>query len=143
MKTPDVAGFPVLGAGGYRAWELNVHYNNPTLKSAIMDNSKLKIYLSRTPREHAVGVLQVCVCVIMLINSSLHVVSGGTHFGAAKSPGAGCVCVLSCSWFSCCCVWCRVAGVLDCTILLCAAPELDQAGSCTSTIHIIFIHFVI
>ena len=62
MKTPDVAGFPV-GAGGYWAWELNIHYDNPTLQSGIYDNSKLKIYLSRTPREHAIGVLQVCVSV--------------------------------------------------------------------------------
>ena len=59
MKTPDVAAFRALGPSGYRALDINVHYDNPHFVSQITDDSKIKIYLTRQWREFEIGVLQL------------------------------------------------------------------------------------
>ena len=56
--TPHVAGF-LVGSNGYVALEVNVHFDNPAKAAGIIDNSKIRIYLSRTLRQHSIGVLSL------------------------------------------------------------------------------------
>ena len=38
---------------------MNVHYDNPSGKEGHTDNSGIKMFLKKTPREHDIGVLQL------------------------------------------------------------------------------------
>jgi hypothetical protein len=58
IALPSNLGSP-LGAGGYRSYRIQVHYNNPSAASGIFDSSGIKVYWTSQKREFDLGVLQL------------------------------------------------------------------------------------
>jgi len=59
LVLPDAAGFEVGGVG-IRSVYIGAHYDNPNKEYVpTRDRSGVRFYLSETPREHAVGVMEI------------------------------------------------------------------------------------
>ena len=58
LSLPDEVG-STLGAEGYRSFELEIHYNNPSGDAGITDNSGARVYFTSTLRPHELGIYQV------------------------------------------------------------------------------------
>jgi hypothetical protein len=56
---PDFLGVPLLGDGGFQAFEIEIHYNNPTLDQGVVDNSGVRFYWTSEPREQEIGIISV------------------------------------------------------------------------------------
>lgn len=57
LSLPLNAGGP-LGTGGFRSFEISIHYNNPSGKSGILDSSGIKVFWTSQKREHDMGVFE-------------------------------------------------------------------------------------
>nr|XP_015802787.2 DBH-like monooxygenase protein 2 homolog [Nothobranchius furzeri] len=57
FELPENTGIPI--GGNYRShfYRLEIHYNNPQMKSGITDSSGLKLYYTDQLRQHDVGIL--------------------------------------------------------------------------------------
>jgi hypothetical protein len=56
---PDFLGVPLFGDTGFQAFEIQIHYNNPTLDQGVVDNSGVRFYWTSEPREQEIGILSV------------------------------------------------------------------------------------
>ncbi|CAH1797738.1 unnamed protein product [Owenia fusiformis] len=56
---PEEAGYPIGGADFSRYVMIEVHFNNPTLKKGIIDNSGIRFYYTPTMRPHDAGVMEL------------------------------------------------------------------------------------
>jgi hypothetical protein len=56
---PDFLGVPLLGDGGFQAFEIEIHYNNPTFDQGVVDNSGVRFYWTSEPREQEIGIMSV------------------------------------------------------------------------------------
>ena len=54
---PNVGG--LLGSNGYKSLMLQIHYNNPTLDTGILDNSGVEVFYTSKKRKYDLGVLQI------------------------------------------------------------------------------------
>jgi hypothetical protein len=60
VSFPEDMGAPLFGieAGGFQAYNIQIHYNNPLLVDGVIDSSGVRFYYTETPRQHQVGVMQ-------------------------------------------------------------------------------------
>jgi Copper type II ascorbate-dependent monooxygenase, N-terminal domain/DOMON domain/Copper type II ascorbate-dependent monooxygenase, C-terminal domain len=56
---PDFLGVPLFGDDGFQAFEVEIHYNNPTLDAGIVDNSGVRFFWTSEPREQEIGIMTV------------------------------------------------------------------------------------
>jgi hypothetical protein len=59
MVFPDFLGSPLFGDNGFQAFNIEIHYNNPTLNQGIIDNSGVRIFWTSEPREQQIGIMNV------------------------------------------------------------------------------------
>jgi hypothetical protein len=59
MVLPDFLGSPLFGDNGFQAFNIEIHYNNPTLDQGIVDNSGVRIFWTSEPREQQIGIMNV------------------------------------------------------------------------------------
>jgi hypothetical protein len=56
FSPPANVGGPLAASpGGHQSFLIEVHFNNPALTEGMLDNSGVRFYWSRTPREHQLG----------------------------------------------------------------------------------------
>lgn len=58
LQLPDDIGSP-LGEGGFKSFQLEVHYDNPWLETGTLDSSGVRIYYTSKKRQHEMGVLSL------------------------------------------------------------------------------------
>jgi hypothetical protein len=56
---PTFLGVPLLGESGFQAFNVQIHYNNPTLVQGVVDNSGVRFYWTSEPREQEIGMMSV------------------------------------------------------------------------------------
>jgi Copper type II ascorbate-dependent monooxygenase, C-terminal domain len=56
---PDFLGVSILGDSGFQAFEVEIHYNNPTLDQGVVDNSGVRFYWTSEPREQEIAIMSV------------------------------------------------------------------------------------
>jgi len=56
---PDFLGMPLFGSDGFQAFEIQIHYNNPTIVEGVVDNSGVRFYWTSEQREQQVGIMNV------------------------------------------------------------------------------------
>jgi dopamine beta-monooxygenase len=54
---PNVGG--LFGSDGFKSFNIQIHYNNPSEDDGILDSSGVNIYFTSQKREHDLGVLQL------------------------------------------------------------------------------------
>jgi len=59
LAFPDFLGVPLFGDSGFQAFEMEIHYNNPTLQQGVIDSSGVRMYWTTQPREQQVGIMSV------------------------------------------------------------------------------------
>ena len=59
LQQQDLAARYPVGAGGYKIFTIEVHYDNPEGKEGIVDSSGFHIYFSKELRQHGAGYMEV------------------------------------------------------------------------------------
>jgi hypothetical protein len=52
---PDFLGLPFNGKSEFNSFRLHIHYNNPSLRSDIVDSSGIRLHWTRKVRRHDIG----------------------------------------------------------------------------------------
>ncbi|KAL3908590.1 MAG: hypothetical protein SGILL_008427 [Bacillariaceae sp.] len=56
---PETLGAPLFGDDGFQAFEVEIHYNNPTLVEGVVDNSGVRFYWTSEEREEEIGIMNI------------------------------------------------------------------------------------
>ncbi|KAL3915379.1 MAG: hypothetical protein SGILL_005685 [Bacillariaceae sp.] len=56
---PDFLGAPLFGDDGFQAFEMEIHYNNPTLVEGVVDNSGVRLYWTSEEKEQEIGIMNI------------------------------------------------------------------------------------
>jgi dopamine beta-monooxygenase len=56
---PDFLGMPLFGSDGFQAFQMEIHYNNPTLTEGVIDNSGVRFYWTSEQREQQIGIMNI------------------------------------------------------------------------------------
>ena len=69
LVMPEDVGFPI-GSEGFKSFRVEIHYDNPKRKVGVIDNSKLRLFLTNTPRAHNAGIMHMGDPLVMLGRAS-------------------------------------------------------------------------
>ena len=69
-ELPLAAGYPV-GAGGYKSFRLQVHYDNPEGKEGVVDSSGFLVYFSKQLRQYDAGYMRLGDASISLFGQNI------------------------------------------------------------------------
>jgi hypothetical protein len=67
---PSYLGGP-LGTNGFQSFQLEIHYNNPSNVSNIVDNSGVRLYWTTKKRQYDLGLLQLGDPYVVLVGQSV------------------------------------------------------------------------
>lgn len=59
LVLPEHLGAPLFGEDGFQAFEIEIHYNNPTRTPGVIDNSGVQVFWTSNVREEQIGVMSV------------------------------------------------------------------------------------
>jgi DOMON domain/Copper type II ascorbate-dependent monooxygenase, C-terminal domain/Copper type II ascorbate-dependent monooxygenase, N-terminal domain len=85
ISLPSNLGTPMFGTDGFNAFEIEVHYNNPSGISNVIDSSGVRIYWTSQPREFQIGILQLGDPNVALFGEP---VGNGQAFHSFECPGS-------------------------------------------------------
>ncbi|KAI2510721.1 copper type II ascorbate-dependent monooxygenase [Fragilaria crotonensis] len=75
MMLPYNVGSP-LGSSGFKAFQLETHYNNPQLDDGMIDSSGVKFYYTSKKRQYDMGIFQTGDPLIGLLNEPVSINGG-------------------------------------------------------------------
>lgn len=90
---PSNVGGP-LGTGGFQSYQLEIHYDNPSLITGAFDSSGVRMFFTSKKREHDMGILELGDGDIFLAGQSV------AGFSASGYTTHSFTCPDSCSWVS-------------------------------------------